>query len=176
MRYGSLAALFAVLALQAQPAYAHTNAYAVAPADEYFGRYKMSILGVRNTLRDVDARLRTNPAIAGTVIGMIDLTEDAIKDWERKYPHDTWIPKSLLGLVSVYHDMANEVGHAGERRVLHWLDEKYGDNVADEDAHRIVKGPDCSRDQFAAAMDPSSAETATECADANERPRMHRVH
>lgn len=162
------AALSFALALQPQVAFADRSSHEIAPADEYFGRYKMSILGVRNTLHDVDLRLHANPAIAATVIGMINLTEDAIRDWEKKYPHDHWIPKSLLGLLTVYHDMANDVGHEGEKRVLHWLDEKYQDNVADAAAHNLLKPLPCTQDQFVSAMDPNSASASIECAKVDE--------
>ena len=35
--------------------------YRVAPADEYFGRLKMSILGIRNTIRDMGLKADADP-------------------------------------------------------------------------------------------------------------------
>jgi hypothetical protein len=92
--------------------------YRVAPADEYFGRLKLSILGVRNTLRDLGARAAADPAHATAVLGPAGLTEDAIRDWEAKYPHDTWIPPALLSLERVYARVDSDDARARAQAVM----------------------------------------------------------
>ena len=72
--------------------------YKVAPADEYFGRLKLSILGIRNTIKDAGLKCDADPAHATNVIGSVALTEDAMHDWEKKYPADSWIPPAILSL------------------------------------------------------------------------------
>ena len=61
----------------------------VAPADEYFGPFHVSILEIRNRL----AGFEREPvrALARDVRGLNNL-ELAIVDWYRHYPHDPWIP------------------------------------------------------------------------------------
>ena len=54
----------------------------VAPADEYFGRMKMSILGIRNQLHDLDLRLHYTPEKSEDVMGSAAFVEDALHDWE----------------------------------------------------------------------------------------------
>jgi hypothetical protein len=66
---------------------------AVAPADEYFGRMKMSILGITNSIRDTGIREGFDPAGAAQYYGSLALTENALEDWARKYPQDGWIPR-----------------------------------------------------------------------------------
>lgn len=64
-----------------------------APADEYFGRLKLSYLGMNNTFHDSvisSGEHTTDPAI----INKLTLAEDALKDWERKYPHDPQLPRT----------------------------------------------------------------------------------
>ena len=60
-----------------------------APADEYFGPFKESVLEIRNRLmtfeRDADWHLRRH-------VRGIDNLEVAIEDWYRKYPRDPWLP------------------------------------------------------------------------------------
>lgn len=68
----------------------------LAPADEYFGRTKMSVLEIRNRIHDLERRQDASvPHDAG-------LTEDAIRDWQRKYPGDPWLPKDIASLARIY--------------------------------------------------------------------------
>jgi len=70
-----------------------------APADEYFGPFKESILEIRNRLmsfeRDADWDLRRH-------VRGIDNLEMAIEDWYRKYPRDPWLPGFTNRLIRVY--------------------------------------------------------------------------
>jgi hypothetical protein len=64
----------------------------MAPADEYFGRMKESILEIRNRLNDLDGL--TGGEISGRMSELRDL-RDAILDWKHKYPLDPWLPRML---------------------------------------------------------------------------------
>ncbi|HLJ84987.1 MAG TPA: hypothetical protein VKT51_12510 [Candidatus Eremiobacteraceae bacterium] len=64
----------------------------VAPADEYFGRMKLSILGISNTIHDTKLREGFDPVHAAAYYDKLSLAEDALEDWSKKYPHDTWLP------------------------------------------------------------------------------------
>ena len=70
----------------------------VAPADEYFGRMKMSILGITNSIRDTGLREGFDPANASKYYNGLALTEDALEDWAHKYPQDSWIPRRAYDL------------------------------------------------------------------------------
>jgi len=84
----------------AQPAVPH-NFSSMAPADEYFGRQKESILEIRNRLDAFDRRSDDEMLEPGTVHALDDL-QDAIRDWQRKYPNDPWLPASLRRLSRDY--------------------------------------------------------------------------
>jgi hypothetical protein len=60
----------------------------LAPADEYFGRMKMSVLGIRNALDGLERRAESGDRSVGSMLTLVD---DAISDWRAKYPHDTWL-------------------------------------------------------------------------------------
>ena len=60
----------------------------LAPADEYFGRMKMSVLGIRNALDGLERRVESGDRSVGSMLALVD---DAISDWRAKYPHDTWL-------------------------------------------------------------------------------------
>jgi hypothetical protein len=64
-----------------------------APADEYFGRMKMSYLGMNNTFHDAaisSGDHTTDPRIVHNVA----LAEDALEDWGRKYPRDPQLART----------------------------------------------------------------------------------
>lgn len=55
----------------------------LAPADEYFGRMKMSPLEITNRINDAERG-------RASYIGLLN-TQGAIEDWAGKYPADPWI-------------------------------------------------------------------------------------
>jgi hypothetical protein len=71
------------------PAFAASR---VAPADEYFGHLKMSILGIRNQLRDLETKSNWRGENKRSLLGEAGFIEDAMAEWSRKYPGDPWIP------------------------------------------------------------------------------------
>jgi len=100
--------------------------YRVAPADEYFGRLKLSILGIRNTIKDMGLKADADPQhAAAQVMGPVALTEDAMRDWEHKYPRDTWIPPAILALERLYAKVDSDEARAHARIVMAWLVHDY---------------------------------------------------
>lgn len=86
----------------------------LAPADEYFGRFKMSILEITNRIRDAE---RGRISYGGLLS-----TQGAIEDWTRKYPADPWIPprEALMSkLFSRLHSRAGNAEAAHCRKFLH---------------------------------------------------------
>jgi hypothetical protein len=66
-----------------------------APADEYFGRVKMSYLGMNNTFRDSAISSGTHTTDPG-IINKVMLAEDALEAWARKYPHDPQLARTYF--------------------------------------------------------------------------------
>jgi hypothetical protein len=100
--------------------------YKVAPADEYFGRLKLSILGIRNTIKDMGLKADADPShAAASVMGSVALTEDAMHDWEKKYPRDTWIPPAILSLERLYAKVDSDEARVKAKFVMVWLVRDY---------------------------------------------------
>ena len=97
----------------------------VAPADEYFGHLKMSILGIRNQLRDLGLRLQYAPDREADVLGAAGFVEDALHDWEHKYPADPWLAKSVYQLTSLYARIHSSNGQENATRAFRWLQSRY---------------------------------------------------
>jgi hypothetical protein len=97
----------------------------VAPADEYFGKLKLSILGIRNTIKDQGLKVDVDPNNASATFNAIALTEDAIHDWEHKYPCDSWIPGSIFALEHYYTKIHTADGVRHVHAAFAWLRHDY---------------------------------------------------
>lgn len=100
---------------------AHVAKCRVAPADEYFGKLKLSILGIRNTIKDQGLKVDVAPDQAASTFNAIALTEDAIHDWEHKYPCDSWLPGSIFALEHFYTKIHTEDGVRHVHATFAWL-------------------------------------------------------
>ena len=113
MRLSRLIALvFAFVATTS--AFAHAST--VAPADEYFGPFKQSILEVRNRIMRFEGQ--SSRELARNLRGL-DTLEITISDWYRKYPRDPWIPGFERRLIGLYHraHVAREANYAHAIRI-----------------------------------------------------------
>lgn len=93
----------------------------IAPADEYFGRLKMSILGIANTIKDQTVRFDRRPEEMESEMSSIGFAVDAIHDWEHKYPSDPWIAKSLFSLERFYNRIPTDAGRLQAKATMAWL-------------------------------------------------------
>lgn len=109
---------------KAEAAAAHHKS-AVAPADEYFGKLKMSVLGMRNTIADLGRRLEANPEKGESVFASTDYLEDAIHDWQKKYPKDTWLPRYVFNLAHLYSKVPSDEGRNRAKKAMAWLVAEY---------------------------------------------------
>src|SRR5215469_15529110 len=80
---------------------ANADIHDSAPADEYFGPLKDSILGIRNRLVAFERKADSELLVADTVHG-IDNVELGIEDWDRHYPRDPWLAGFMDRIVHLY--------------------------------------------------------------------------
>jgi hypothetical protein len=118
-----IALCFGARAIGAPAADAAVNA--LAPADRYFGRLQMSILGVRNSLRDLALRLAAHPDEAASVYDKTLSIDDALHDWAKKFPNDPWIPKYARALASLYAQIDTDDARVRKNDTLDWLISAY---------------------------------------------------
>ena len=122
MRFlANVCAVFFLVSFTAAAA-AHSN---LAPADEYFGRLQMSILGIANTIKDAGLKLENGGNPESAFNGPLSFAADSIHAWERKYPNDPWIAKNLLKLEQVYLRVQTAHGRALARETEAWLVHDY---------------------------------------------------
>jgi hypothetical protein len=116
-----LAFCIAIFAAAVAPAMAQDSAHGLAPADEYFGRFNLSVLGIANTIRDAGARMDSGTEPRSMLSGPLSFVTDAVKDWEQKYPSDPWIAKDLLALETVYLRVPGDDGYRLAAQTESWL-------------------------------------------------------
>lgn len=88
----------------------------VAPLDEYFGKMKLSPLGINNTIHDTNLHVKYDAANAGHYYQSLAWAEDALHDWARKYPGDTWLPGRAYYMSHVFWQMHTPEGDAAAQR------------------------------------------------------------
>ena len=98
----------------------------LAPADDYFGRFQLSVLGIANTIRDAAAELDAGADPAAVIEGPLDFANDAIADWAARYPRDPWIAKDLLALEHAYLKAPEAAGRELAAKTEAWLTKDYG--------------------------------------------------
>jgi hypothetical protein len=107
----------------AKPALAHKKAapIRIAPADEYFGKLKLSVLGIRNTIKDVGANLDIDQTRWAQLASKAAFAEDAMRDWEKKYPQDTWLAKTVFALERMYAKLDSDEGRKHAIASMQWV-------------------------------------------------------
>jgi len=110
----------------------------VAPADEYFGRLGMSILGIRNKLNDISARLDVDSDNGPDQLAGAENVEDAIRDWAQKYPQDTWLDRSAVSLERVYARIETEESQDHLQGFARFIHRKFAGQTIDGDCRNIA--------------------------------------
>jgi hypothetical protein len=99
----------------------HVLTYKVAPADEYFGKLKLSILGLRNIIHDDGLKVDADATQGPGIVSSCAYAEDALHDWEAKYPHDSWLPRSIFTLERLYAKIDSDVARSKAKATMVWL-------------------------------------------------------
>lgn len=73
----------------------------MAPADQYFGRLKLSYLGINNTFTDATLAAGDYTTDNG-IPNKVDFAMEALNDWQNRYPRDSHLARSyFLGQLSL---------------------------------------------------------------------------
>jgi hypothetical protein len=75
---------------------------AQAPADRYFGLYRLSNLSIRNAIHDMTIE-GNSPLALPLQVGRIDAVTSALGDWANEYPKDPWLPSTIVRFETFLH-------------------------------------------------------------------------
>jgi len=125
----TIALSLSLMTLGVAPAFAGANSHAIAmsklaPADEYFGPLKMSILGIGNAMNNVKRRM-SGGDMSDDTLNSLTQVSNSIHDWETKYPRDPWLSRSLLALHRTYALFSDDRARSHASDTAAWLVAKY---------------------------------------------------
>ena len=130
-----------------------------APADEYFGPMKMSILGIRNELHTLAQRVAEDPVASETDIHTAELVEGAVEAWAVKYPRDSWFPDACTQLETLYAHISALEGRLHLARFVMWMHAHLRDTPLDEtaraEAAQLLDVPEHSADLARSSPSPN---------------------
>jgi hypothetical protein len=87
-------ALLALLTALA-PAAPSAKLKAMAPADQYFGKLKLSFLGINNTFRDAGISAADHTTDSA-IVNKVEFAIDALNDWQKKFPSDPQLSRTYF--------------------------------------------------------------------------------
>jgi hypothetical protein len=101
----------------------------LAPADRYFGKLKMSVLGMRNAIKDITAVIDATDSAATDDLAKqyhkLGFVEDALLDLKTQYPADTWIAPLGLNLARAFTKLHIEDAAVHANDTVDWLIAEY---------------------------------------------------
>jgi hypothetical protein len=86
-----------------------------APGDRYFGKLRMSTLRIRYETMQLKKRYETHELLPEDTEHLLRLTDDAFREWARRYPRDAWLPSTGLLLAQLYKELP---GNAARDRAI----------------------------------------------------------
>ena len=94
--------------------------WAYAPADEYFGPLKMSILGVNNAIVNV-RRHQSGGVMSDASLASLNQVRLSIRDASKHYPRDPWIARAISALEGAYALFSDPRAHRHAGEAAMWL-------------------------------------------------------
>jgi hypothetical protein len=142
MRQSTLlcALLLTTVAVQAAPS---KN----APADQYFGKFKMSTLRIRYEIMQLRSHYESHKLLPEEARHLATLDENAYYAWADGYPHDDWLPSAGLLIAQFYEELPGSDARNRAIRALiyvktHFPKTTYGQKAAAELHRGVALRPD----------------------------------
>jgi len=101
-------------------AYTHS-----APGDEYFGRMKLSYLGINNTFHDETIRAG-DYTTDSSIINKVAFADEALEAWAHKYPGDPQLARSYFLAIAMYKKIYTLDAQQKAWTYMHVLTTRFG--------------------------------------------------
>jgi hypothetical protein len=113
----------------------------LAPADEYFGRARVSPLGLRHKIFSLKDDLHHARLQPDAVQHDAESMEEALLDWIKRFPHDPWLPPTAWNLAILYEELPGAEAQSHALALLRLLRDRYPDTqYADNAARDLERG------------------------------------
>jgi hypothetical protein len=113
----------------------------IAPADEYFGRQKLSPIGIRHKVFSLKDDLHHARAHPDSIQHDAQLLEDALHDWFTRFPQDPWLPATAWNLATLYEELPGTDAQNRALAALHFVRDSFtGTPYAQYAARDLTRG------------------------------------
>lgn len=109
---------------------------ALAPADEYFGRLKLSPFGIRHKVFSLKDDLHHARAKPDAIEHDAELVEDALRDWTTRFPQDPWIAAAAWNLATLYEELPGTGAQSRAVNALQFVRDHFATSVYAQYASR----------------------------------------
>jgi hypothetical protein len=96
-----------------------------APGDQYFGRMKLSYLGINNTFHDDAIRAGDYTTNSG-IISQVGFADEALEQWAKQYPDDPQLARSYFLAIQVYQKIYTRPAQQKAWKYMHVLVNRFG--------------------------------------------------
>ena len=101
------------------------NYHHSAPGDEYFGKMKMSYLGINNTFHDEAIRAGDYTTDSG-IINKVSFADEALRAWSSKYPGDPELARSYFLAIAMYKKIYTQPYQQKAWDYMHLIISRFG--------------------------------------------------
>ena len=151
----------------------------LAPADEYFGPMKMSILGIKNEIRDLTVRYEPyadgDHHLSKSIMTIALLTEASLADFEKRYPKDDQLARDVYFLQKLYAKIDSDDARAKAKYCSTWLLTRYSGTSYARDLRSTLASQPPSAVQPAVATDQTHAAVTANAIGAGAAPSSMKV-
>lgn len=110
-----------------------------APADRYFGKLKLSYLGINNTFKDATITAGSS-TIDASITNKLDSADDALNDWAGKFPHDLQLARSYFLEERAFKKVWIKSYQERAFSVMKLIESKYPGSYFDKQVRADLKG------------------------------------
>ena len=101
----------------------------LAPADEYFGKLKMSGLGIRYAIQHLRTELERHQRGQDDTFAKLRVAEEALFDWAQRYPKDSWLPQTAFAMAKLEEEIATPASLTAARRMYVFIRDTFLKNT-----------------------------------------------
>jgi hypothetical protein len=100
----------------------------LAPADEYFGKMRLSVVRMHHEVFALKDDLHHRRQRISAIAHEADDISDACYEWARRFPKDRWVPRTAWELATLYEELPGADARDHAITLLDFLRDHYGDS------------------------------------------------
>ncbi len=116
-------------------------ASALAPADEYFGRQKLSVVRMHHQVFALKDDLHNRRRHPDAIENEANWIGDAYFDWANRFPGDRWLPRMAWEIATLYEELPGIGAQSQAFTFLAFISQHYTDSeIARDAANDLTRG------------------------------------